>query len=104
MKKGEKDIHKSVMRMANYGWENSVIAEKLGITEEEVQIQRWIGGKGNSFAKREFDITEIELERFGTYSHVLIELERNYLPTPDRLSFHERLELELKLNESSIRI
>jgi hypothetical protein len=93
MKKDENNIHKSIMRMVNYGWSNQMIAEKLGITINDVEVQRYIGGKGNSFAKREFDLTEIEIERFGTYNPLLIELERIYLPIPCRLSFTERLNL-----------
>jgi hypothetical protein len=96
MKQDENNIHASVMRMANYGWTNQKIADRLGVSIDMVAGQRRVGMKGNSFAKREFDLTEIEIERFGTYNPLLIELERIYLPEPCRLSFSERLNLVIQ--------
>lgn len=95
MKLNENKIHNSIIRMASYGLSNDVIANRLGITIGMVVSQKRLSGKGNSFLKRDFDLSESEIENIGIVNNVYIDFELFNLPSPCRLSFTERLQNEL---------
>lgn len=79
-KKDEHPLQSTIVRMKRFGWDNKTISKIVSVPESIIE-KMFSGIKNNqesqmSFVKRDFDVTEEELESFPNYRFDDVQNER----------------------------